>query len=161
MKMETRMAQGPPWIMRHVFDPLTVFLVGRLGMKDPNGTHVLEVQGRTSGIWRATPVRLLEKDGQRFVVAMYGETNWARNLRARGRGRLRVGRDLMEFRAVELSGDEKLAVFRAYLRRWWPLVKDMAGLGSPEAPDEQVRAAVESHPVFRLTEMGQAATEAK
>ena len=49
--------------MRHLFDPLTLFLVGRLGMDDHNGTRVLEVKGRKSGLWRATPVRLLELDG--------------------------------------------------------------------------------------------------
>jgi len=161
MKRAAHGEQKPAWIMRHVFDPLTMLLVGHLGMDDHNGTRVLEVRGRTSGIWRATPVRVLEQDGQRFVVGMYGETGWARNLRKSGLGRLRMGRQVAEFRATELSGDEKLTAFRAYLKRWWPLVKGLAGLESPDAPDEQVRPLAVSHPVFRLTEIKAAASNAK
>jgi deazaflavin-dependent oxidoreductase (nitroreductase family) len=161
MKSATSVVQKPPWSMRPVFDPLTVFLVGRLGMDDHNGTRVLEVRGRASGIWRATPVRVLELEGKRFLVGMYGETSWARNLRKSGVGRLRIGGRVTEFRATELSGDDKLAAFRAYLTRWWPLVKGLSGLDSPEAPDEQVRKVAATHPVFRLAEISQAATKAK
>jgi hypothetical protein len=56
-----------PWIMQHVFDPLTLFAVGRLGLDDHNGTRVLEVKGRTSGQWRANPVKLIEVDGRLSV----------------------------------------------------------------------------------------------
>ena len=161
MRRAENAGQKPAWIMRYVFDPLTVFLVGQLGMDDHNGTRVLEVLGRTSGIWRATPVRVLEREGQRFLVGMYGESSWARNLRKSGLGRLRMGRQVAEFRATELSGDEKLAAFRAYLKQWWPLVKGLAGLESPEAPDEQVRKVAAAHPVFRLTEISAAASKAK
>lgn len=161
MRRAANVGQKPPWIMRHVFDPLTVFLVGQLGMDDHNGTRVLEVQGRTSGIWRATPVRVLEREGQRFLVGMYGETSWARNLRKSGLGRLRMGREVVEFRAAEIRGDEKLAAFRAYLKRWWPLVKGLAGQESPDAPDEQVRKVAASHPVFRLTEISAAGSNPK
>ncbi len=140
----------PPWIMRHVFDPLTVILVGRLGMDDHNGTRVLNVPGRKSGKWRATPVRVLDLEGQQYLVAMYGESGWVRNLRASGNGHLRLGHEIMEFHAVELSGEEKLPVFRAYLRRWWSLVGPMSGLTSADAPDEEVRRVAEGHPVFRL-----------
>ncbi len=139
-----------PWIMRHVFDPLTRLLVGRLGVDDHNGTRVIEVQGRVSGAWRATPVRLLELDGHRYVVAMYGQTQWVRNLRARGCGRLRLGRQVMDFRAIELGDAEKLPVLRAYFKRWWSLVARMTTLSSPEAPDEELAKVASQHPVFRL-----------
>jgi deazaflavin-dependent oxidoreductase (nitroreductase family) len=100
----------PPWIMQHVFDPLTLFVVGRLGLDDHNGTRVLEVKGRTSGEWRANPVKLIEVDGRRYLVAMYGETQWVKNLRAQGCGRLRLGAASTDFRAVELDREDKLPV---------------------------------------------------
>ncbi len=140
----------PPWIMRHLFDPLTVLLVGRLGMDDHNGTRVLEVKGRKSGIWHATPVRLLELDGQRYLVAMYGETSWVKNLRSQAGGRVRMGSHVLDFRAVELAGQEKLKVFRAYLQRYWSLVAQMTAVSSPDAPSEELAEAVRGHPVFRL-----------
>lgn len=136
--------------MVHVFDPLSVFLVGRLGVDDHNGMRVIEAMGRKSGTWRPTPVRMLEMDGKRYVVAMYGETNWVKNLRHRGGGRLRFGGQVTEFKAVELSGEEKLRVLRGYLKRWWPLVSQMTTISSPEAPDAELTSAASQHPVFML-----------
>ena len=140
----------PPWIMRHLFDPLTLLLVGRLGMDDHNGTRVLEVKGRRSGLWRTTPVRLLEVDDQRYLVAMYGETSWVKNLRSLGGGRLRMGNRVQEFQAVELAGEEKLKVLRAYLKRYWSLVAQMTTVTSPNASNEELAQAAASHPVFHL-----------
>ncbi len=140
----------PPWIMRHLFDPLTLLLVGRFGMDDHNGTRVLEVKGRKSGAWRTTPVRLLELEGQRYLVAMYGETGWAKNLRSQGGGRLRMGGHLEEFQAVELEGEEKLKVLRVYLKRYWSLVAQMTTVTSPDVSDEELAKVAARHPVFKL-----------
>ena len=140
----------PPWIMQHLFDPLTRLVVGRLGVDDHNGTRVIEVKGRTSGVWRATPVKLLELDGRQYLVAMYGETNWVRNLRVQSGGRLRLGSHVTDFRAVELASQEKLPVLRAYFRRWWSLVARMTTVTSPDAPDEEIARAAPMHPVFML-----------
>ncbi len=103
-----------------------------------------------SGVWRATPVKLLELDGPRYLVAMYGRTDWARNLRAQGGGRLRQRGRVSEFRVVELSDSEKVPVLRAYFRRWWALVASMTPVASPEAPDDELARAASLHPVFRL-----------
>ena len=140
----------PPWIMVHVIDPLTILAVGRLGLDDHNGTRVIEVKGRKSGVWRATPVKLLERDGRRYLVAMYGETQWIRNLRAQGGGRLKKGSHLTDFRAVELADAEKLPVLRAYFKRWWSLVARMTTVTSPDASDEEITKAAPMYPVFML-----------
>ncbi len=52
---------------------------------------MLEVRGRSSGQPRRTPVNLLTLDGVRYLVAPRGETQWVRNLRASGEGRLLFG----------------------------------------------------------------------
>jgi len=150
LKAPVPATRRPPWIMRSVVDPLTLLAVGRLGMDDHNGTRVIEVRGRASGLWRATPVKLLELDGQRYLVAMYGQTGWAKNLRAQGGGRLRLGRAVTPFRAVELSDADKLPVLRAYLKRWWSLVASMTTITSPDASDDDLARAAPQHPVFRL-----------
>jgi deazaflavin-dependent oxidoreductase (nitroreductase family) len=140
----------PPWVMSHLVDPLTLLLVGRMGMDDHNGTRVLEVKGRRSGTWRATPVKLLEMDGRRYLVAMYGQTNWVRNLRAQSSGHMRLGNQVMEFQAVELADADKLPVLRAYFKRWWSLVAAMTQVSSPDAPDEEFASAAPQYPVFLL-----------
>ena len=136
--------------MRRLVDPLTVLLVGELGLDDHNSTLVIEVRGRATGAWRATPVKLLELDGRHYLVAMYGETGWVRNLRASGAGRIRLGRAVTPFEAIELPEAAKTPVLRAYFQRWWALVARMTTIGSPDAPDEAIAAAAHLHPVFQL-----------
>ena len=71
------------------------------------GSRVLFVKGRTSGEWRSTPVNLLRHDGDRYLVAPRGTTQWVRNLRAAGTGELRVGKRAESFRGQELTRDRK------------------------------------------------------
>jgi deazaflavin-dependent oxidoreductase (nitroreductase family) len=121
-----------------------------LGLDDHNGTRVIEAQGRRSGVWRSTPVRVLDLNEHQYVVAMYGESNWARNLRSQRLGRIRRGKHLDEFRAVEIGGRDKLPILRAYFKRWWNLVSGMTIVTSPDAPEEEIAKAAPFHPVFRL-----------
>jgi deazaflavin-dependent oxidoreductase (nitroreductase family) len=114
------------------------------------GSRVLAVRGRTSGEWRTTPVNLLTHDGERYLVAPRGETQWVRNLRAAGQGELRVGRRVEAFTAAELPDGEKPAVLRAYLRRWkFEVGVFFEGVG-PDSTDEELRRIGPRHPVFRL-----------
>jgi hypothetical protein len=55
--------------------------------------------------------------GARYIVALRGETQWVRNLRASGEGRLRKGRRIEEFTATELADDEEVLLLRAYLKQ--------------------------------------------
>jgi deazaflavin-dependent oxidoreductase (nitroreductase family) len=115
------------------------------------GSRILEVRGRKSGHWRQTPVNLLRYDGADYLVAPRGHTQWVKNLRASGEGRLRVGRRTTGFRASELSDDEKTPVLRGYLKKWkWEVGAFFGGVG-PDAPDEDLRRIAPDHPVFRLT----------
>jgi hypothetical protein len=52
-------------------------LLARLGLAGRH-TYVLAVPGRRSGRRYSTPVTLVECDGQRWLVAPYGVTNWSR-----------------------------------------------------------------------------------
>ena len=149
MTVETQAYRPLPWIMPHIIDPLTRFAVGRLGL-DHDGVRVLEIKGRMSGIWRATPVRVLELDGHQYLVAPQGQTQWVRNLRVQRRGRLRLGGRVTEFEAEELADESKVPVLRAYFRRWWSQTASLTTLTAPDAPDAEVMRAAPLHPAFRL-----------
>jgi deazaflavin-dependent oxidoreductase (nitroreductase family) len=138
----------PGWFTSHVFNPLVAALT-RLGIS-LFGSRVLEVRGRTSGEPRRTPVNLLTFEGDRYLVAPRGNTQWARNLRVSGEGRLLVGSRSESFTATELSDDEKGPVLRAYLKRWkFEVGAFFDGIG-PDASEDELRAAAPKHPVFRL-----------
>ena len=139
----------PGWFTRRVFNPLVAALT-RAGAS-MKGSRVLEVRGRRSGEPRRTPVNLLEYEGSRYLVAPRGETQWARNLRASGEGKLLVGRHSEPFSAQELADAEKPPLLRAYLEHWaWEVGAFFDGVG-PKASEEELREIAPRHPVFRLT----------
>jgi deazaflavin-dependent oxidoreductase (nitroreductase family) len=114
------------------------------------GSRVLYVRGRVSGEWRTTPVNLLTHDGQRYLVAPRGETQWVRNLRAAGGGELHVGRRAEVFTATEVGDADKPEILRAYLAQWkFEVGAFFDGAGPDAAPGELARIAP-AHPVFRL-----------
>jgi deazaflavin-dependent oxidoreductase (nitroreductase family) len=132
-----------------VFNP-AVALFTRLGVSLA-GSRVLEVRGRTTGEPRRTPVNPLTLDGARYLVAPRGHTQWVRNLRARGEGRLIRGRRAEDFTAVEVPDDQKPAILREYLRRWkWEVGAFFGGVG-PDSTDAELRAIAPNHPIFRIT----------
>jgi deazaflavin-dependent oxidoreductase (nitroreductase family) len=141
--------QAPGWFTTNVFNRLVAALT-RWGVS-VYGSRVLEVRGRKSGEWRQTPVNLLQHEGVEYLVAPRGQTQWVKNLRASGEGRLRLGRRTQSFQAVELSAEEAPAVLRAYLKKWKLEVGVFfAGVG-PESSDEELRRIAPDHPVFRLS----------
>jgi deazaflavin-dependent oxidoreductase (nitroreductase family) len=138
----------PGWFTAHAFNPIVAAFT-RLGLS-LLGSRVLEVRGRTSGQWRRTPVNLLTLDGERYLVAPRGETQWVRNLRASGEGRLLLGRRSELFTAVEVEDEQKVPVLRAYLKRWTAEVGVFFDGVGPDSPEQELRQAAPKHPVFRL-----------
>jgi deazaflavin-dependent oxidoreductase (nitroreductase family) len=141
--------QRPGWFTTNVFNRLVAGLT-RLGVS-VYGSRVLEVRGRRSGEWRQTPVNLLRVDGAEYLVSPRGQTQWVKNLRASGGGRLRVGRRVERFAAVELGDDEKVPLLRAYLKKWSFEVGAFFGGVGADASDDELRRIGPDHPVFRLT----------
>jgi len=115
------------------------------------GSRILEVRGRKSGEWRRTPVNSLEFEGTRYIVAPRGKTQWVRNLRASGEGRLRKGNRTEEFTATELPDEEKPLLLHAYLKqRAWEVGAFFQGVGA-DSPDEDLRRIAPLHPIFRIS----------
>jgi deazaflavin-dependent oxidoreductase (nitroreductase family) len=138
----------PGWFTKHVFNRVVAALT-RAGLS-VWGSRVLRVRGRTSGEWRTTPVNVLTHDGERYLVAPRGETQWVRNLRVSRQGELRLGRKTDVFQATELADAEKPDLLRAYLRRWKAEVGVFFGGVSAQSPDEDLRRIAPEHPVFRI-----------
>ncbi|MBV8733152.1 MAG: nitroreductase family deazaflavin-dependent oxidoreductase [Solirubrobacterales bacterium] len=141
--------QRPGWFTTNVFNR-TVAALTRAGVS-VYGSRVLEVRGRKSGEWRTTPVNLLRYGGADYLVAPRGQTQWVKNLRASGQGRLRVGARTQPFSAVELDDDTKPAVLRAYLKKWKLEVGAFFGGVGPDSSDAELRRIAPDHPVFRIS----------
>ncbi|MEU6186378.1 nitroreductase family deazaflavin-dependent oxidoreductase [Nocardia sp. NPDC047038] len=115
------------------------------------GSRLLAVRGRKSGEWRTTMVNLMvREDGERFLVAPRGHTQWVRNLRVAGGGELRLGRKVEVFAATEVPDADKVPLLRLYLRKWgWEVGKFFEGV-TKDATDEELAAIAPGFPVFQL-----------
>lgn len=142
--------QRPGWFTRNVFNR-GVAVATRSGVSIW-GSRILQVRGRTSGQVRETPVNPLAYEGQRYLVAPRGVTEWVRNLRVANEGILRVGRRTEPFHAAELSDGDKPEILRAYLRRWKMEVGVFFDGVTDTSPEDELARIAPDHPVFRITE---------
>jgi len=140
--------QKPDWFTKHVFNNF-VAMCTRLGIS-VWGSRVLRVRGRKSGEWRSAPVNLLTYQGNRYLVAPRGHTQWVRNIRVAGEGELVLGGRAQRFRAVEIPDDDKVPLLRAYLKRWKFEVGMFFGGVSAESSDADLRRVAPDHPAFRV-----------
>jgi len=141
--------QRPDWFTKNVFNPMVAAFT-HLGLS-LWGSRILEVPGRKTGEPRRTPVNLMTFEDRRYLVAPRGHTQWVRNLRVSGSGKLHVGRRTEDFTAVELEDAEKPDLLRTYLRKWkWESGQFFGGVG-PDAPEEEIRRIAPDHPVFRIS----------
>ena len=140
--------RAPGWFTRNVFNQLVAFLTKR-GMS-VLGSRVLAVKGRSTGEWRTTPVNLLPYEGRRYLVAPRGETQWVRNMRVAGGGRLLLGRRVEAFDAVEIPDAEKVPILRAYLKRWKFEVGVFFDGVDAKASEETLRGIAPGYPIFRI-----------
>ena len=100
---------------------------------------VMEVPDRRTGTPRRVSLIPVKVDGHWHLLAFGGVTEWARDLRAARRGKLRRRGRTQAFAAIEVEGDERDRVIAAYLRGSGPIRKDFARRPDPAG-----------HPVFRL-----------
>jgi deazaflavin-dependent oxidoreductase (nitroreductase family) len=112
-------------------------------------TYVLTTIGRKTGRPRSTPVTLVEKGDQRWLVAPYGPVSWVLN--ARAAGKVSIGRRgrAHDFTIEELSAEQAGPILQEYLK--------IAGATRPyfeatkASPVADFVAEASRHPVFELT----------
>ena len=128
---------------------LNVFVrpLARLGLAGKR-THVLTVVGRKSGKRYSTPVLLVFLDGERWLVAPYGEQEWVKNARAAGWVELTRARRTERVQVEEVGPDRAAPVLRAYLRST-PVTAPFFD-AKRSAPLERFAQEAHRHPVFRL-----------
>jgi deazaflavin-dependent oxidoreductase (nitroreductase family) len=128
----------------------------------PKQVVVLEVPGRRSGVIRRNALVMAAHEGNDYLVALAGESEWVRNVRA-ARGQVVIGRrQRRAAQLVDVPAGERPPIIRAYLLRWGrqpnsPAVQREARLffgvsGDPSA--EELATIAEFYPVFRITMIG-------
>ena len=124
----------PSFLMQHIVNPIARAI----------GVPTLIVRGRISGREISTPVGPFEFQGDTYVVAGRGETQWVRNLRVAGRCEVRIRWHRQPHLATELRGPEHQLVIAAYLHHLGRRAPSfLAGLPNPA-----------DHPIFRLEPTG-------
>ncbi len=114
------------------------------------GSRILAVRGRTSGEWRMSIINLMRHDGERYLVAPRGQTQWVRNIRVAGGGELRLGRKVEPITVTEVADEHKVPVLRSYLKNWgWEVSQFFEGV-TKNATDEELAAIAPGFPVFRI-----------
>jgi hypothetical protein len=111
-------------------------------------TYNLTVRGRKTGRVYSVPVILIE-DGERWLVAPYGEVGWVRNARAAGEVELsRAGRS-ERLRIEQVAPELAAPILRRYLKGV-PVVRPFFAV-TPDSPLADLITEAPSHPVFRLS----------
>jgi deazaflavin-dependent oxidoreductase (nitroreductase family) len=110
---------------------------------------LLTVVGRKSGQPRTTPVVIGEHDGQRWVISVYGQVDWARNLRAAGRATLRRGWRTEIVTAAELAPAEAAPILKQSLAGAPAMIRAYFDV-TPDSPLEAFEREAPRHPVFLL-----------
>jgi deazaflavin-dependent oxidoreductase (nitroreductase family) len=122
----------PGFFVRRIANPLATLF---------GAATTLAVRARRSGEWKTAPVQVLDVDGNRYLLAVRGEAEWVRNMRAAGGGELWRRGKAEPFRATEVvDRDERARIVSAYLDRWGRTVKAQFD----KLPDPA------DHPVFRI-----------
>jgi deazaflavin-dependent oxidoreductase (nitroreductase family) len=134
--MSDRRYLKPPWMQRHVGNRLAPLFRPTLVSK-------LSVEGRRTGRVQTTPVAVLEHEGERYLVSYRGESDWARNLRASGRGRLLQQGRSEEISVVEVPVGERAPLLEEYTACFGKL--PTVGKVLRDLPDPA------DHPTFRIT----------
>jgi deazaflavin-dependent oxidoreductase (nitroreductase family) len=125
----------------------------------PRDAVTLEVPGRRSGRVRRTPVLVTEHDGSRYLIALAGEAQWVRNVRAAGGRATLRRRAARHVRLQEVPVPDRAPVLAAYVaagrrRSGAAAARDAAranfGLEQPTLRD--LAELADRYPVFRVAD---------
>jgi hypothetical protein len=93
-------------------------------------------------------VTLVEENGERWLVAPYGEVGWVQNARAARQITLRRGRRSETVTIVELAPEDAAPVLKKYITRI-SIVRPFFDV-RPESDLRDFVAEAPRHPVFRI-----------
>jgi deazaflavin-dependent oxidoreductase (nitroreductase family) len=151
--MDTKRYYNQPSRMRiRVYDPLIRQIVQRFGWFQVRGgtLRVLAVRGRHTNRWYHHPVGVCTVDGQRYVISFYGDSQWARNLRAGAEAALHAHGRVEPIRATELAGGDKRAFMELLVRRYPAIIRVWWKVRAPELTADEIDLLIDRYPVFRV-----------
>jgi deazaflavin-dependent oxidoreductase (nitroreductase family) len=119
----------------------------RLGIA-PQDKFLLTVKGRKTGKLYSTPVTLVRRGDQYWLVAPYGIVNWVKNARAAGEVTLTRGKLSRTVPIIELGAEESAPVLQEYLKIE-PITRPYFTV-TPDAPLEAFIVEAPLHPVFKI-----------
>jgi len=145
----------PPALYRHL-QWLGWFLASHGWV--PDFVVMLEVRGRRSGKVRRTVLVRTVHGGGEYLVALAGESEWVRNVRAAaGRAVIRHGKP-RKVTLVEMPADKRPPIIREYLCGTGRRADSREAeryFGLSAGPSlEEIRAIVERYPVFEIVDAG-------
>ena len=115
----------------------------------PRNIVAVQVRGRKSGKLRSNVVTWVEVDGERYLVAPRGTTEWVRNVRAAaGEAAIKHGRS-EPVRLIEVPEAARAPIIHAYVQKQPGMVRREFGVQGDEPMPEFERIAPR-HPVFRI-----------
>jgi deazaflavin-dependent oxidoreductase (nitroreductase family) len=132
-------------------------IIGRLASLGliPRGTVQLEVKGRRSGQTRSTAVTWVEHDGQRYLVAPRGNTEWVRNVKAAGGEAVIKHRKTQRVRLEEIPVEQRAPIIKAYNKKLGAVTRREFGIDGDASLEEHAKIA-DRHPVFRIVPASEA-----
>lgn len=133
--MNHRRYLKPPWLQRKVGNRLAPLFQPSLVCK-------LSVPGRRSGRWHTLPIVVLGHNGDRYLVSVRGESDWALDLRISHRGRLIRRGGTEEIRVVEVLVGDRAPLIDAYRARYGKVPGVASTLRALPDPAD--------HPAFRI-----------
>ncbi len=138
-----------------VVNPLFRFLALRFGYQShsaQDALRILRVRGRKSGKLYDTPIRLATFEGERYIISLLGDSQWARNLRTVGTAQLITGRTEESIHAHEIQGEEKMAFLTWYCQQPIHATSVRYGLGAntQQLTVGEIERLASLYPVFRV-----------
>jgi deazaflavin-dependent oxidoreductase (nitroreductase family) len=144
----------PSGFRRRVYDPAVRAIIMHTpwsGFSRRDSVLVLVVRGRATGRRYLHPVGVCSYNGDRHLISFYGESQWARNLRAGGAAELRNRKHTEQIKAVELADTEKMQFLTFLLDRYPMIVRIWWKVNARRVSPAEMEMLANRYPVFRVT----------
>ena len=147
-----RFYNHPSRFRLRVYDPLIRWVLMRTRWTgfERDSLRVLAVQGRKSGNWYQHPVGVCLFDEDRYLISFYGESQWARNLRAGSGAELRKRNTTETITVTEVMAQDKVPLFEFLASRYPWIVRIWWKIKPGDMTDDVMKLLIERYPVFRL-----------
>jgi hypothetical protein len=120
----------------------------RVGLRK-NPLSTLTVKGRKTGKEHSVKIRVIEHDGQRWLVAPYGAVNWVRNIRVARQAVLSKSNQSETIWVEEVAPAVSAPILQQYLSVAEAVRPQFSA--TPASPLAEFEAEAAGHPVFRIT----------